>query len=163
MHFLSGETTDWNLTLHLTGNKTKFPDSVSDQEQYFQFLLGKSVHWEPLQPLLESRELESILRLILKKPTCVPVTGLPICRLRMPSKSTNPSPPVIMTNHVSFTLEKTDWTSTGDQPFRSRTDTAWKIGGRIPPFVKPNRNDWGKSSKSDYPYSSNQSWYWSIN
>ena len=44
MHFLSGETTDWNLTLHLTGNKTKFPDSVSDQELYFQFLQGKSVH-----------------------------------------------------------------------------------------------------------------------
>jgi len=43
MHFLSVETADWNLTLHLTGNKTKFPDSVSDQEQYFQFLPGKSV------------------------------------------------------------------------------------------------------------------------
>ena len=106
MHFLSVETADWNLTLHLTGNKTKFPDSVSDHEQYFQFLPGKSVHWEPLQPLLESRELESILRLILKKPTCVPVTGLPICRLRVPPKSAKPSPPVIMTNHVSSTLEK---------------------------------------------------------
>ena len=44
MHFLSGETADWNLTLHLAGNKTKFPDSVPDQEQYFQFLPGKSVH-----------------------------------------------------------------------------------------------------------------------
>ena len=44
MHFLSGETADWNLTLHLTGNKTKFPDSVSDHEQYFQFLPGKSLH-----------------------------------------------------------------------------------------------------------------------
>ena len=44
MHFLSGETAEWELTLHLTGNKTKSPDSVSDQEQYFQFLLGKSVH-----------------------------------------------------------------------------------------------------------------------
>jgi len=44
MYFLSVETADWNLTLHLTGNKTKFPDSVSDQEQYFQYLPGKSVH-----------------------------------------------------------------------------------------------------------------------
>ena len=34
-----------------------------------------------------------------------------------------------------------------------------KLVGRIPPFVKPNRNDGGKSSKSDYPYSSNKYGY----
>ena len=44
MHFLSGETADWNLTLLLTGNKTKSPNSFAVQEQYFQFVPGKSVH-----------------------------------------------------------------------------------------------------------------------
>ena len=34
-----------------------------------------------------------------------------------------------------------------------------KLVGRIPPFVKPNRNDGGKSSKSDNPYSSNKYGY----
>jgi hypothetical protein len=34
-----------------------------------------------------------------------------------------------------------------------------KLVGRIPPFVKPNRNDEGKSSKSDNPYSSNKYGY----
>ena len=37
---------------------------------------------------------------------CTSVTGLPICKLRMSPKSTKPSPPYIMTSHVSFTLEK---------------------------------------------------------
>ena len=34
-----------------------------------------------------------------------------------------------------------------------------KLVGRIPPFVKPNRNDGGKSSKSYSPYSSNKYGY----
>jgi hypothetical protein len=33
-----------NPTLDRTGNKTKFPNSVLDQEQYFQSLPVKSIH-----------------------------------------------------------------------------------------------------------------------
>ena len=73
----------------------------------------------------------------------------------MPPKSAKPSLQVIMTSRVSSTLlEKRIEQATGINHSDQELILLEKLVSRIPPFVKLNRNDGGKFSKSDNPYSS---------
>ena len=95
-----------------------------------------------------------------EKPTCVPVTGLPICSLGMPPKI---SETVTTSHHDQPRFIYSGEKRIEQAPVINHSDQELilleKLVGRIPPFVKPNRNDGGKSSKSDSPYSSNKYGY----
>ena len=80
MHFLFWETADWNLTLCQTGNKTKFPDSVSDQDQYFSVIAGKKRTLRTVTAVVGIKGIGIYLEADSEKTYLCTCTALHICR-----------------------------------------------------------------------------------
>ena len=81
--------------------------------------------------------LEFTLRRILRKPTCAPVTGTSHLQVK-DAPEINETVTTLHHDQPRFIYywRKTDRSRTSDQPFRSGTDPARKVGGAYPSIRK---------------------------